>query len=654
MRKTIPDEVLLALASKNSGGGTGGTTNYNDLENKPKIAGVTLSGNKSLSDLGIASANDLQQVAGSIPTSLSALTEDSTHRTVTDSEKSAWNGKQSALPVTVSGDDVTFSGSITDGEGNELASVESLEVSASGNPIIVNAVDVECKELVETLEPIQDLHGYSYPWAGGAGKNLLPMTVSGIKSANTSGTWSGNTYTINSGTFTINTDSDGNIASIKVNGTFSASTLFNLAPEVSVNGSYTANGCPSGGASITYRLDIRDVPNAGVLFTDIGSGFSGTITNKTIYGCIRIEGGTTVSNKVFTPMLRLSTITDSTFAPYTNICPISGRTGTEVVAYGQNFIDITAYSSKAPEVTIANDTIRVTAGNWKVARYTFYLHTGIYTFSFKSVITSGSEFVNFTDANENSLFSINQSTVTNYSRTFTASTSGNYILTIGSATNVTTDITFKEVQINAGDVSLPYVPYVSPSTATLSFGQTVYGGTVDFKTGKVTVTKKGINLGSYNWTAAGTNTTGKYRMLLTLSSDIAKSVSSEEVSTAICDIFKTVSAGQTYRCTQGVSANGSQIIVYDERYNTSSSATDFKTAMDGVTLAYELATPTELTLTPQQLTLLKGYNYISADGVMDITFVAKNLPSTPTTDGTYKLIVTVANGVPTFSWVANS
>ena len=129
MRKTIPDEVLLALASKNSGGGTGGTTNYNDLENKPKIAGVTLSGNKSLSDLGIASANDLQQVAGSIPTSLSALTEDSTHRTVTDSEKSAWNGKQSALPVTVSGDDVTFSGSITDGEGNELSTLGKIGLS---------------------------------------------------------------------------------------------------------------------------------------------------------------------------------------------------------------------------------------------------------------------------------------------------------------------------------------------------------------------------------------------------------------------------------------------------------------------------------------------------------------------------------------------
>lgn len=34
-------------------GGSGGTTDYDDLTNKPQIGGVTLSGNKSLADLGI-------------------------------------------------------------------------------------------------------------------------------------------------------------------------------------------------------------------------------------------------------------------------------------------------------------------------------------------------------------------------------------------------------------------------------------------------------------------------------------------------------------------------------------------------------------------------------------------------------------------------
>ena len=45
-----------------TGGGSGGTTNYNDLSNKPQINSVTLSGNKSLSDLGIAAASDIPTV----------------------------------------------------------------------------------------------------------------------------------------------------------------------------------------------------------------------------------------------------------------------------------------------------------------------------------------------------------------------------------------------------------------------------------------------------------------------------------------------------------------------------------------------------------------------------------------------------------------
>lgn len=56
----IPEEALLALAVKNKGGG-GGTSNYEDLQNKPQIAGNTLSGNKSLADLGIASAQDVRK-----------------------------------------------------------------------------------------------------------------------------------------------------------------------------------------------------------------------------------------------------------------------------------------------------------------------------------------------------------------------------------------------------------------------------------------------------------------------------------------------------------------------------------------------------------------------------------------------------------------
>lgn len=38
------------------GGGGGGSTNYNELDNRPQINSTTLTGNKSASDLGLAEA----------------------------------------------------------------------------------------------------------------------------------------------------------------------------------------------------------------------------------------------------------------------------------------------------------------------------------------------------------------------------------------------------------------------------------------------------------------------------------------------------------------------------------------------------------------------------------------------------------------------
>lgn len=45
-----------------SGGGGGGTSDYSDLTNKPSINSVTLSGNKTASDLGLAAASDIPTV----------------------------------------------------------------------------------------------------------------------------------------------------------------------------------------------------------------------------------------------------------------------------------------------------------------------------------------------------------------------------------------------------------------------------------------------------------------------------------------------------------------------------------------------------------------------------------------------------------------
>ena len=49
----IHDIAFAAAFAKGNGGGSGVTTDYTDLTNKPQINGVTLSGNKTTADLGV-------------------------------------------------------------------------------------------------------------------------------------------------------------------------------------------------------------------------------------------------------------------------------------------------------------------------------------------------------------------------------------------------------------------------------------------------------------------------------------------------------------------------------------------------------------------------------------------------------------------------
>lgn len=54
------EELLLELKQviEAGGGGGGGTNNYNLLQNKPQVNGVTLSGNKTGTDLGLVDSDD--------------------------------------------------------------------------------------------------------------------------------------------------------------------------------------------------------------------------------------------------------------------------------------------------------------------------------------------------------------------------------------------------------------------------------------------------------------------------------------------------------------------------------------------------------------------------------------------------------------------
>lgn len=53
------DKSSVVAAINEAAQGSGGTTDYTDLVNKPSINSVTLSGNKTAADLSLASASDV-------------------------------------------------------------------------------------------------------------------------------------------------------------------------------------------------------------------------------------------------------------------------------------------------------------------------------------------------------------------------------------------------------------------------------------------------------------------------------------------------------------------------------------------------------------------------------------------------------------------
>lgn len=113
-------------------------------------------------------------------------------------------------------------------------------------------------------------------------------------------------------------NSDGTVLADGTNDATASSSLvinrYDLSP-----GTYILNGCPSGGASNTYRLAIQETGSYSILGSiDIGNG-SGEFTidaTTNVQIAIFIQKGLTVNNLLFKPMLRKATIADDTYEQY--------------------------------------------------------------------------------------------------------------------------------------------------------------------------------------------------------------------------------------------------------------------------------------------------------------------------------------------------
>ena len=152
-------------------------------------------------------------------------------------------------------------------------------------------------------------------------KNILPVRLSNVKAKNTTGTWSDNIYTVNSGTITVNTNNDGYVTEIVTNGTFATNTTFfnlvdNFSPKVS--GDYVLNGIVAQAEQEVLQLYFHnDTDDIDVNPRDKGLGATVTLNSAKKYSCyFRVSAGSPIDNEQSYPMLRDARISDATFAPY--------------------------------------------------------------------------------------------------------------------------------------------------------------------------------------------------------------------------------------------------------------------------------------------------------------------------------------------------
>lgn len=193
---------------------------------------------------------------------------------------------------------------------------------------IPDGSDAEMLSFKATILPVQDLNGYSNPWPSGGGKNLLETT--------------GTTSTIHDITFTVNAD-----GSVSTSGTSNDSTIFVVNANIPLEASttYKIGGIPNN--STAYKIILRaDGTWVKEITTKNGDTYTTDASAHTYDIVIRFDNGVNSNGLVFKPFIsKDATVTYDTWAPYSNICPISGRTGAEAVVGGVNLVDLDNQSS---------------------------------------------------------------------------------------------------------------------------------------------------------------------------------------------------------------------------------------------------------------------------------------------------------------------
>ena len=454
---------------------------------------------------------------------------------------------------------------------------------------IVRFLAKKAKPIVKieaNFTPIQDLNGYDAPWPPGGGKNKLDPTL--LK----------NQASWNAGTIQL-----------KANTTYTASSNC----DSSIVLFYIANN--SGG----FSSSVQVYNNHPVTITTDADGI--------IKFQQRLPSGGSVSDYWY-QIEEGSTAT--AFAPHSNICPISGHTGCEVVRTGKNLL--AKPFAFRPVPSQFSDC--------------FFIKAGTYTFNFDSIGTATSWRFGISmfdkDGNELSAnkyiphnntawvasvkmwywgvdVSVKTITLTFVEDCYTR-------IWFGSG-NTSSDMVATGAQLELGSTATDYEAY-SGTTVAISFGQTVYGCQLtvfEDGSGQAVATHVGElfdGSSDENWIKYGSGSAQAYAMKIAPSNSAV--IVGNEV-TINSSYLKPVTPDSTWGNNDNFISFSTTFSTIVTGIRTITTVEDWKQYLSSnpLQVVYELATPITIPVTAQQIQTIVGENVVLVEGSSgDITVQA--------------------------------
>lgn len=246
----------------------------------------------------------------------------------------------------------------------------------TGNVVsFTNNGGAEIDSLSVPIQPTQNFNGYTKPWAGGAGKNLLQLTG---RTAVTTGNIINTTPRDFSAPYAYigitmnNYFNNGNISSYSITDKSVSLTSAQKGYGIGLNVGVSPE------TTYTFSYKNKASSFAGVGYYDIDGNYlsykqftTGTWSFTTPANCVNLMvillPNANIDTLYDEPQLELGSL-ESSWVPYENICPISGLTGLSVyVSPTQDKQDATTYAEDwtSQAGTVYAGSIEVVSGSLK-------------------------------------------------------------------------------------------------------------------------------------------------------------------------------------------------------------------------------------------------------------------------------------------------